>query len=210
MPLFKSLNYNSQTNVKVWKICNQNDQLHHGIVLKPYSQNRLNNLEKNINKAQFLAARQLLHLFNYSDQSLHYDQNGKPYLEDGKFISISHSFNFVAMAISTTPVGIDIEQIRPKIKNIVSKFIGLEACFLDLNSKDYLDSLTQIWTAKESSYKLYGKPGMNFKDQFLVLPKGTDSDCTNAWVIDGDKRSVFLVKYQKMDAFICATTMAIN
>lgn len=38
-----------------------------------------------------------------------YTKRGKPYIEGGPYLSISHSFPFVAAAVAGEPVGIDIE-----------------------------------------------------------------------------------------------------
>ena len=50
----------------------------------------------------------------YTPTALFYDPNGKPFLSDGKQISISHSFNKVAVIISDRKVGVDIEKKRQK------------------------------------------------------------------------------------------------
>ena len=112
-----------------------------------------------------------------------YDSFGKPHLKDGKHISITHSYNFSAVVISDREVGIDIEKQREKITKIATKFIGYESFYLKDNDPKLIQKLTWIWCVKESLYKLFATPGMVFKTHFLVLPFGSESNSTAAWII---------------------------
>ncbi len=77
-------------------------------------------MKSGIHQCGFLSVRRLIAEFGYSDVDLLYDEHGKPHLEDGKYISITHSFNFCAVIVSDFKVGIDIEKQRPIITNIAS------------------------------------------------------------------------------------------
>ena len=92
-----------------------------------------------------------LHEFGYVDVDLYYDENGKPHLKDGKHISITHSFNFSAVIVSNSIVGVDIEKQRDKIKIVAPKFIGYEEQYL--KDQDLVKKLTVIWCIKESLFK---------------------------------------------------------
>ena len=126
MPLYKSIEVNSQTNVKIWHIKESLDQLKLKAVLKEENLNRLSSMKSDIRKKEFLSVRLLLKSFGFSDYDLTYDDSGKPILKNGCFISITHSIDYSAVAISKFPIGIDIEKKRDKILKIASKFIGLE------------------------------------------------------------------------------------
>ena len=126
MPLYKTLTPNSQTTVKIWKITESYDDLMQAVNLKPKSLERVLRMKSGIHQCGFLSVRRLLAEFGYSDVDLHYNDHGKPYLEDGKHISITHSFNYSAIIISDKEVGVDIEKQRPIITNIASKFVGYE------------------------------------------------------------------------------------
>ena len=124
-----------------------------------------------VHQRGFFSVRHLLANFGYTDQDLYYDDNGKPHLKDGKYISITHSFTFSGVIISDHPVGIDIEKQRDKIGIIAKKFIGYECAIISIqNATDYIKKLTVIWGIKESLYKLFATPGMLFKEHFLVIP----------------------------------------
>ena len=116
MPIYKSIAINSQTNVKIWNITESYTELLQNVELKKESINRVNTMKSELHQRGFLSVRMLLKAFGYSDFDLFYDGNGKPHLKDGNYISITHSYTFSAVVVSSKPVGIDIEKQREKIK----------------------------------------------------------------------------------------------
>ena len=190
MPIYKSIVINSQTNVKIWNITESYTELLQNVELKKESINRVNTMKSELHQRGFLSVRMLLKAFGYSDFDLFYDGNGKPHLKDGNYISITHSYTFSAVVVSSKPVGIDIEKQREKITKIASKFIDFEACFLQENSEDYIQKLTLVWCIKESLYKLYATPGMSFKKHFMVIPFGKEKNSTVAWILDETNTNV--------------------
>ena len=71
--------------------------------------------------------------FGYDDFDMYYDNFGKPLLENGNYISISHSFEYSTVVVSKFPVGIDIQKQTKKVIDVASKFIGIESMFLEVN-----------------------------------------------------------------------------
>ena len=191
MPLYKSLDVNSQTHVKIWHISEPLDALKASLNLTKESLERVNAMKSELHQRGFLCVRKLLNKFGYTDQDLFYDNSGKPHLKDGHFISITHSYNYAAVVVSSCPVGVDIEKQRHKILNIASRFIDYESHYLNENSDKYIQKLTWIWCIKESLYKLYSKSGISFKKNFLVLPFGSEKYTTKAWILEGGKRLNF-------------------
>ena len=60
---------------------------------------------------EWLATRALLHSTQYKGETILYNDNGKPYLAgNNRHISISHTNEYVAIAVSDYPIGIDIER----------------------------------------------------------------------------------------------------
>lgn len=172
MPLYKTLNNRGNTAVYIWEIEESEAWLRTGVELSKNSRNRLLTMSSELHRRGFLSIRHLLHEAGYTDEDLYYSENGKPYLKDGRNISITHSFTFTAIVISDLPTGIDIEKQREKIQRIAIKFIGYESEYLD-SIKDPTRELTVIWGAKESMYKLYGTKGLGFKahckvDRFAI------------------------------------------
>ena len=207
MPLYKSIEVNSQTNVKIWQISEHLDFLTSNVELNSASLKRLSIMKSSIQKCGFLSVRMLLKAFGYTDQDLYYDHFGKPLLKDGRFISITHSHNYAAVVTSNQQVGIDIEKQRAKIAKIALKFVGYESNYLDKKDPDYIKKLTWIWCIKESLYKLYSKSGMSFKKHFLVLPFAVEDNNTTAWIKDEDALKNFKGVFFEFDGFGCALTI---
>jgi len=204
MPLYKTLHPNSQTTVKIWKITESFKDLLQSANLKPKSLERVTNMKSEMHQCGFLSVRHLLKLFGYTDIELHYDDNGKPYLNDGKYISITHSFTFSAVIISDSKVGIDIEKQREKINVIAYKFCDYEFNYLVENNKDYIKKLTIIWCIKESLYKLFATPGLSFKQHTLVIPFALEDKSTVSWIDYKDRKQRFTANYFEFEGFTCS------
>jgi 4'-phosphopantetheinyl transferase len=204
MPLFKSLTVNSQTAVKIWHIKESYEALLAPLELKPDSTERVLNMKSELHQRGFLSVRHLLREFGYTDQDLFYDRMGKPHLRDGKYISITHSFEFSGVIVSDKPVGIDIEKQRPKIARIAEKFIGYESNYLNTKSVNYISELTIIWAIKESLYKLFATPGMLFKVHFLVIPFRVEHGHTVAWIDYRSKKYRYNTGFLEFEGFTCA------
>jgi len=204
MPLYKSISVNSQTTVKIWKIEESYDFLFTSLDLKSQSLERVLGMKSELHQRGFLSVRHLLRAFGYTDQDLYYDDNGKPHLKDGKYISITHSFTFSGVIISDDEVGIDIEKQRDKIVVIAKKFVGYEFDFLDKNAEDYVRKLTVVWGIKESLYKLFATPGMLFKEHFLVIPFMLEDKETIAWIDYEGKKYRYNTAFLEFEGFTCA------
>ena len=204
MPLYKTITPNTQTIVKIWKIEESFDELMQAVNLKPKSLERVLSMKSELHQRGFLSVRKLLNEFGYEDVDLHYDENGKPYLKDGKHISITHSFNFSAVIISDTFIGIDIEKQREKISVIAHKFIDYEFDYLDENESNYINKLTIIWCIKESLYKLFATPGLSFKQHCLVIPMSDSENETVAWIDYEDKKYKYNIHFLEFEGFTCA------
>lgn len=127
-------------------------------------------------RLQHLAGRLLLpELFeDFPLEEILIADTRKPFLEDEKYhFSISHCGNFAAaIASSNSRVGVDIELVTPRLKNIAHKFLAeKEKNYLDKwkhLSALYLQMLTIIWSSKEAIYKWYGNGGLDFRAHMVL------------------------------------------
>jgi 4'-phosphopantetheinyl transferase EntD len=204
MPLYKTIQPNSQTTVKIWKITESYRDLFQPLDLKKTSLDRVLGMKSELHQRGFLSVRHLLRAFGYTDQDLYYDNHGKPHLKDGKHISITHSFTFSGVIISDSEVGIDIEKQREKIAIIARKFVDYEFLYLSKKDKDYIKKLTVIWGIKESLYKLFATPGMLFREHFLVIPFMIEDKETVAWIDYQNKKYRYQTHYLEFEGFTCA------
>ncbi|MFC4723131.1 4'-phosphopantetheinyl transferase family protein [Geojedonia litorea] len=207
MPLYKTLDPNSQTHVKIWKITETYEDLLQPLSLKPESLERVSGMKSELHQRGFLSVRHLLRAFGYTDLDLYYDEMGKPHLKDGMHISITHSFTFAAVAISDVEVGIDIEKQRDKIAVIAHKFIDYEFDYLNKYADDYIRNLTVIWCVKESLYKLFATPGMLFREHFFVIPFTLEDEETISWIDYKGQKCRFNASFLEFEGFTCAFTL---
>ncbi len=103
-------------------------------------------------RQEWLTCRVLLSNILGKDFILEYQPNGKPYLlQPKKNISISHSKEYVAIAIAEKAIGIDIEKIDKRILKLKEKILNSR----EVNRFFAADErvLHIIWGIKESVYK---------------------------------------------------------
>ncbi len=160
MALYKTITHNTTTTILVWKITETLQELKITVVLNKRSQKRINGMRSKSHVKGFLAVRKLLEVVGLTDFDLFYTEEGKPHLKDGRYITISHSFDFSVIAISDKIIGVDIEKNRAKIQRISPKFIGKEQEFLEI--ENLTEQLTVIWGAKESLFKIHPNGGLLF------------------------------------------------
>ena len=118
-------------------------------------------LNKKRNKDLYLASLCALSLLtNEQRENIEYTENGRPFFDKlNQDISISHSKNYVAIAISNSIsnfVGIDIEDISDTTPT---------ARFLTSNEKTALENGTpylEIWTKKEALFKFLKNDSLKF------------------------------------------------
>lgn len=109
-----------------------------------------------------------------SFQGIWKSPEGKPFLlGSAAYISLSHAEHLVAAALHYhSPIGIDLEQPRPKLAGIASKF--LEEGEMKAAGTD-TDLLCRYWCAKEAVFKLVGGK-ISFKEHIRVTPGEGPSD----------------------------------
>ena len=96
------------------------------------------------------------------------DAYHKPYIKNWNYFNISHSDQFVVVAInSEAPLGIDIEKIDQNIdiSTLASTFLTEEKSFI-LNSNNQIKNFYKIWAKKEAILKAIGTGIINGLDQY--------------------------------------------
>ena len=97
---------------------------------------------------------------DYSEVPFSHHPGGKPYFRECPcHFSLSHSGTLLAVAISASDVGIDIEKIGHFSEKVAERiFTGNEKQYYDAgeNPEERSRRGYQIWTAKEAYLKLHG------------------------------------------------------
>ena len=204
MPLYKTITVNAHTKVFIWKIEESFEALSEGITLTGNCSGRVENMKSDLHRRGFMSIRHLLALSGYTDHDLKYDENGKPHLKDNNHISITHSFNFSAIIVSDSEVGIDIEKQRNKILKIAHKFTPIEEYRTIANEDAMMRKLTIVWCAKESLYKSFAEKGVSFLENIYVEDFALDENKTTATVTYEDKQLQYDVDFLEFEEFTCA------
>ncbi|MEP2936247.1 MAG: 4'-phosphopantetheinyl transferase superfamily protein [Gilvibacter sp.] len=204
MPLYKTITVHPGTQVLIWSITEDFKTLSDGIPMRAESEQRVAGMKSEIHRRGFMSVRQLLKEAGYTDHDLWYDQNGKPHLIDNKYVTITHSFEFSALAISDAPIGIDIEKQRPKILKIAHKFTPIAEYRTLANDEAIMRKLTLVWCAKESLYKLYATPGLSFLQHIEVCDFTLESDHSTADIFYQGQSSQYKVHFLEFEGFTCA------
>ncbi len=205
MPLYKTITVSTATRAHIWEITESEKELASGIFLTPPCQQRLNGMKSELHRRGFLSIRHLLALEGYQDNDLFYDSLGKPHLSDGTYISITHSYTFSGIIVSTEwPVGIDIEKQREKILKIAHKFTPIEEYGTLSDPINLMRKLTVVWGAKESLYKINSTLGLSFLhniniDDFTL----EEGETTGVITLNGDISS-FKIYFLELEGFTCA------
>lgn len=190
MSLLKIKALNETTQLYVWKITETFDELFQSIALKDVSLARLEGMKSESHQKGFLSVRRLLMEAGYNDFDLFYDEFGKPHLQDGKHISISHSNDFSVIVISDQNVGADLEILKEKTVQIAPRFMDI-GHLINLSDDDLLKKATVVWGIKESVFKIKNEIGISFKDHIFE----------NDFSINDKKCTVELRLNNKVDCF---------
>lgn len=132
---------------------------------------RVDRYKRDDDKKRSLLAQMLLKKLmveNHIDAQLSYEENGRPVFENSEyFLSLSHSGDVAFSAVSKSPVGIDVEKIRPISISLINRVcVDEEKAYVlseymvtdekNINDPDVLKRFFEIWTAKEAYFKMKG------------------------------------------------------
>ena len=119
-------------------------------------------------RREILAGRAIVR--HHLGVGLQHDPYGAPAVPlPGTYISLSHARDLIALAVSDTPIGIDIEFPRRQLLRVATKFLTTN----ELSRYITLPRLLEAWTAKEAVFKAAGHPDM-------TLPEVEMTDATTA------------------------------
>ncbi len=143
-----------------------------------------------------------------------YDQR-RPYLQDQRSISISHSGEWVALALASagTAVGIDIEKRGKRAEKLAERYMddAEYARFQHLPEDLRSDYATLIWSTKEAVFKTHRDGRTDFKhdiktSSFEFEAMGT-LDATDT---SNDIMRHYEVKYMMHSQFILTLSIAVQ
>jgi 4'-phosphopantetheinyl transferase len=207
MSLLKIELLDASTQVGIWKIEETTAELHVRARLSSAEEAQFISFKSETRKKQWLGYRILLNEMLPGDPPvLEYDAFGKPALQESRlFLSISHSGEYAAVILSKThPVGIDIERITDRIERIRSRFLSPEEELM-IGETNRLEKLYVAWGAKESLYKIYGRPDVELQRDIFI--ESFDYLCTGKGRCSGRMKTpegekTYIVFYEKITGYM--------
>jgi 4'-phosphopantetheinyl transferase len=169
MPLTQQ--YTTETNgqLAVWHITENETFFKDKLSLTDSDLAELNE-RRGRRRLEWLAGKYLVQLLVDFKYKIVKDEFGKPHLEGSDLhISISHSAHWAVAIISPQAVGIDIQEVTPRLDRIAWRVMN-ENKLQQLDVMHRLDHLHSYWCAKEALYKAYGWRGLDFRKNIVITP----------------------------------------
>lgn len=207
MPLHKVVYLNNNTKLYLWKITEDFDTLFNQVKLKDSSIARLKTMKSESHQKGFLAVRMLLQHNDYSDFDLFYDDFGKPHLKSQGCsikdveISISHSNDFSAIAISDSKVGLDLEQLKEKTLRIAPRFMDVSHLSTQ-SEEEKIKKATVVWGIKESIFKIKNEKGISFPNHIFEDDFNFEDKKATATLKFNNKEEKFKIQFDSVEDYI--------
>lgn len=169
MLCYKFENSEKEWLVAVWKITETIEKLSSLVANEAVLQYAYKNF-KGGRLSEWLATRALLKELLGDDAVIEYEPSGKPYVNSGHKISISHTKGFVAIALSRNrAIGLDIELADRDSLAVSRRYMSpVELEQLQPDTARRVALLN--WQAKEALFKIVGDVGGTFRDNIFVQP----------------------------------------
>jgi phosphopantetheinyl transferase len=153
-------------SVAVWQISENEDFFKNSLHLFSEDEAQIKSIKLQKVRLQKWACRAALaELLGSKEIGITYTETGQPQTK-AHYISFSHAKTAVAVALADIPVGIDIEELSPRILSLYPRFMSREeiaAC-----NVHNLKELYSYWCAKEAMYKWFSKKNLDFIEDLQV------------------------------------------
>ncbi len=205
MPVILHEHIQPQGEIGLWRIEEPEDWFLARLSLSPSESEQLAQI-RGRRRVEWLAVRQLVHDMSgrATRGAFLKDEYGKPHLEGSAYqISISHSGGLAAAIAAPCPVGIDIQNLVPRISHLAHKF--MRPLELESLQPDWrLEQIHVYWGAKEALYKAYGRRALDFSSNIHIHPFSFDplgGQCTGLIVKEAYKAH-FKLHYSMIGEYV--------
>lgn len=134
-------------------------------------------------RAQWSTCRVILRSVLGSEAKLRYATSGALILispvGDVKYLSLSHSDNWVAVMFSSKRCGVDIEALGRNFSRVASRYISHDER-AQFESKVGGEFEAIMWSAEEAIYKYGSNPGLDFIQDMVITSFDTERQTIGA------------------------------
>ena len=118
-----------------------------------------------------MATRLLLKEALGNDVKISHTVSGRPFLVGSTdYVSISHTRQYVVLALARGPFGVDIEVWSSRALRLQQKFLSPDEVSL-LHSIEAEKMAVRLWSAKESCYKYLDISGLSLKNDISLAQR---------------------------------------
>ena len=156
--------------IGIWELTEPASDLLNQYTLSEREKNEFSKINNEKRKKEYLAVRLLLKFMFKDNNTILYDDKGKPFLKNKNIsISISHSDDLAVVMISQKNAGIDVEPITRSIQKIALRVLN-DKELADSSGKNY-NKIKQLlyWCAKEAAFKFCRKRSNRAGISFLFV-----------------------------------------
>lgn len=135
---------------------------------------------------------------------VHIDYNdvGAPVVDAlGRWISVAHGGESVAVAIADRPVGVDIESLGRDFDRVAPRY--MTSGELSLSSNEHW--ACYAWCAKEAMYKLYGRRGVELRGDIRLESFDSESMVIYGSMVD-ETPSIIKISLFNDDIIVAVAT----
>lgn len=167
MPLIFKEKVEEDVMLGMWRIDEDINEFSHIALLPDSLKLEIAEFTSMQRKREVLAVRCLLNNIFGHYVGLNHNKDGKPYLENGYNISISHSKDVATVIVSSKrKVAIDVEYISQRVERVVSRLLRE-----DENPQNLIEEIL-YWCTKETLYKFYSEEHLSLADMRVLSVEG--------------------------------------
>ena len=198
MPVFFQTTINESTRLGIWKIEEPEEYFKRNVPLH-------RDVTHPHKRLQHLAGRFLLQFLfpDFPYELIRIADTRKPFLPGEQYhFSISHCGDYAAAIVSrVNRVGVDVENVRPLVGELIPKFLSESEKTLLVKGK-ILEQSTLCWSAKEAVYKWYGTGSVDFREHIQLQKIDAENQTIECHFTKTGQH--LLIRYAEFDSLVLA------
>ncbi len=128
-----------------------------------------------------------------------YDDYGAPKVANpNRYISVSHSREYVAVLLSDAPCAVDIESVERDFRKVASRYLSVE----EQTMAERYGIFAELWSAKEALYKYYKKGKLDLVRDISITNYNPENTTLTATILGSHPITVNL---DRRDNLVIAT-----
>lgn len=152
----------NSSQIYVWKVVSTYDSLLKKTLLREEELLALAKIKSEKRKIEFIATRSAVKSIFGNETTLQHLDSGQPYIQGNKHISISHSKNYIVIAVGVHCLGVDIEEPTEKLLKVLPRILS-KSEYEDFQKNPSTTLACKVWGTKESILKYTGNVKLDYR-----------------------------------------------